>query len=138
MMGKKWVKCGWFCKGLVNMLTIDWQKILPVIVSILIIIAIAILRHYSKNFAAIAATMPINIPLGMWIVYAGENGDPEAMAAFGQAALINIIPTVFFLLVAYLTLRAGWGLLPVMGAGYLVWGVTLGLSFVIRNWLGWS
>lgn len=50
---------------------INWASILPVIVSILIIIAIAILRNYSQAFASIVAVMPINIPLGMWIVAAG-------------------------------------------------------------------
>ena len=45
------------------------RQILPVIVSILIIIAVAILRNYSKTLAAIFATMPINIPLSLWIIY---------------------------------------------------------------------
>lgn len=37
---------------------------MPVLVSIGIIIAVAVLRNVNKQFAAIVATMPINIPLG--------------------------------------------------------------------------
>ncbi len=114
---------------------IDWQKVTPVIVSILIIIAIAILRNSSKTLAAIVATMPINIPLGLWIVYAGEEGNYDAMLTFSEALLINIIPTVCFLVAAYLALRAGWTLLPVLGAGYAVWGTTLAISYALRGGL---
>ena len=46
-------------------MTLDWQRTLPVIVSILIIIAIAILRQYSKMLAAVVAVMPVNVPLGL-------------------------------------------------------------------------
>ncbi len=46
-------------------MTIDWSRVTPVLISIGIIIGIAILRQYSKTIAAIAATMPINIPLRM-------------------------------------------------------------------------
>ena len=52
-------------------MSIDWQRVLPVAVSIGIIIAVAVLRQYSKTFAAIAATMPINVPLALWIIYSG-------------------------------------------------------------------
>jgi hypothetical protein len=61
-------------------MTIHWERIAPVIVSILIIIAIAILRQYSAVFASIAAVMPINVPLGMWIVAAGDDNPKEALS----------------------------------------------------------
>jgi hypothetical protein len=115
---------------------IAWQKVLPVIVSIIIILAIAFLREHSKALAAIAATMPVNIPLGMWIIYAGENGDPAAMQQFTWAIFINIWPTIGFLLVAWLAARAGWGLLPMIAAGYIAWAIGLGLIFILRSALG--
>ena len=58
----------------------DWQKIIPVIVSIFIIIFIAVVRAYSKTFAAIVSTMPINIALSMWIIYSAEEGNPDRLS----------------------------------------------------------
>ena len=115
---------------------INWAKTLPVIVSIGIIIAIAILRDYSRTFAAIVAVMPINIPLGMWILVAGQEQQSEALAQFSRAMLINFFPTVLFMLVAWQMARAGYGLLPTIIGGYLVWGLGLVLIFGLRAWLG--
>ena len=117
-------------------MALSWNRILPVIVSILIIIAIAILRNYSKTFAAIAAVMPINIPLGMWIVYAGEENKQAALSDFSEALLLNIIPTLVFMLVAWQTTRAGWDLVPTIVTGYMGWAVALALVFFIRSQLG--
>ncbi len=84
---------------------IAWQRVLPVIVSIVIIIAVAILREYSKTFAAVAATMPINIPLALWIVSAGSTR--QEMQEFTHAVLLNIWPPIVFVIVTGLAARAG-------------------------------
>jgi len=117
-------------------MNIAWDKILPVIVSIIIIIAIAVLREHSRTLAAIAATMPINIPLGMWIVYAGDGGGAAAMQQFTEAVFINIWSTIGFLLVVWLAARAGWSLLPMIAAGYVAWGIGLGAIVLARQVLG--
>lgn len=114
----------------------DIQRILPVIVSICIIIAVAVLREYSKPLAAIAATMPINIPLGLWIVYAGEKGENTAMVDFSQNVTINMIPTMFFAVVAWVAFRAGWTLIPAILAGYVAWGIALAGLTLLRSWMG--
>jgi len=119
------------------MISLDWNRLLPVIVSILIIIAIAVLRQYSRTLSAIIAVMPLNIPLGMWIIYAGAEDGQQAITEFNQALLINIIPTLFFMLVAWQLTRAGWGLWPTIGAGYAVWGAGLLLLVWLRGLLGW-
>ncbi len=117
-------------------MTIDWNRILPVIVSIAIIIAIAILRNYSRTFAAIVAVMPINIPLGMWIIYAGEDNSQQALAEFSESLLLNIVPTLFFMVVTWQATRAGWGLVPSIAAGYAVWLITLLGVFALRGQSG--
>jgi hypothetical protein len=114
---------------------IQMQRILPVIVSILIIIVVAILRQYSRTFAAIVATMPINVPLALWIVYSGDAVDREAIVEFTQNLLIGMPPTFVFVLVAWLAARAGWSLVPMIAAGYAAWGITLLLSFAARSLL---
>ncbi|MCU0514599.1 MAG: hypothetical protein MUE40_18760 [Anaerolineae bacterium] len=116
-------------------MTIDWTRILPVLVSIGVIIAVAVLRQYSKTIAAIAAVMPINIPLTMWIVY--SSAEPElkqaSLNSFTTELTINLLPTFIFTLVAWQMVKAGYGLLPAIAAGYLAWAIGLGLIFFVRN-----
>lgn len=112
---------------------VEWGKVLPVIVSIGVILIVAVLRDRSRTIAAIAATMPINIPLTIWIVTSGSpDRDPDALIDFIEGLLIGIIPTVLFLIAAYIAARLGWSLIAVLLAGYAVWGVSLLLVLSIR------
>lgn len=115
---------------------IDTQRVLPVIVSIIIIIMVAILRNYSPRIAAITATMPINIPLTLWIVYAGAPGDQQVRMEFAEGLLIGILPVVAFVLASWILVRSGWSLIPVIVGGYVVWGMGLLVAFVVRRALG--
>jgi hypothetical protein len=113
-------------------MSIDWARVAPVLVSIGIIILIAVVRQYSKSFAAIAATMPINLPLGMWIVYSGSDTPQADLEQFTQAALVNLIPTMVFMLVAWQLAKAGYSLVPSILLGYAAWAVSLGAVLLIR------
>jgi heme A synthase len=115
---------------------IVWHRVLPVLVSILVIIGIAIIREYSKTLAAITATMPINIPLGMWIVFSGSENDPQSRIQFAEGMLMGIFPTVIFLAVVFFTTRAGWSLIPTLFVGYIVWGIALLLLLGLRRIVG--
>lgn len=114
-------------------MTIVWSRVLPVLISMGIIILVAVLREYSKTLAAITATMPINVPLALWIIYAAEGTDKTAMAQFTESLFINIWPSMVFVLIAWLAARAGWGLIPMLLAGYAGWGISLGAIFIIRS-----
>lgn len=115
---------------------IHWAKVLPVIASIFIIIAIAILRELSPRFAAIVAVMPINVPLGMWILVAGREDAQQALTEFTEALFINIIPSLFFMVVAWQMSRAGYGLVPTIAAGYAVWAIGLLIIFALQAQFG--
>ncbi len=117
-------------------MSINWERTLPVLVSIGIIIAIAILRQYSRNLAAIVAVMPINIPLGMWIVYSGADDKQLALTEFSGALFVNIIPSIGFMLVAWQMSRMGYDLIPTIVTGYAVWLVGLGFIFLLRHIFG--
>ena len=117
-------------------MAIAWSKILPVIVSIGIIILVAVLREYSRPLAAIAATMPINLPLALWIIYSAEGGDREVMATFTQALFVNIWPTILFIIVTWIAARAGWSLIPMLIVGYVAWGIGLGMIYLLRTFFG--
>jgi hypothetical protein len=111
---------------------IAWARVLPVVVSVVIIIGVAILREYSRTLATILVTMPINIPLGLWVVYAGEGGDAAVMQEFTQALFLNIWPTIIFLVIVWLAAKAGWGLVPMIAAGYAGWAVGLVALLLVR------
>ncbi len=117
-------------------MSIDWSRIAPVLVSIGIIIFIAIIRQYSKTLAAVVVTMPLNIPLGMWIVYSGSDDRQAALTEFSQAAAVNILPSIIFLIVAWQLAKAGFPLLQTILFSYVAWAVSLGLLFLVRALVG--
>ncbi len=112
------------------------QAILPVLLSIVVIILVAVLEKQSKFAAAITATMPIGATLAIWIVYSANSGDRETMKDFSAGLLMGIIPTIGFLLAAWLSSRAGLKLVPLLLVGYVVWGVLLGLILILRRIIG--
>ena len=113
-------------------MNLAWRDVGPVVVSILIIIAVAVVRAHSRTAAAVLATMPINVPLAMWVIYSGAGGDRTAMAQFTQSMLVALAPTVLFIAVVWLVARAGWRLGPMLLAGYAVWGAGLGATLGLR------
>lgn len=109
---------------------------IPVIVSIILIILMAVLSEYSKTIAAITTTMPTKIPMSIWIIYVAEKGNRDAMASFNGSMFITLIPTLGFTFAAWMAAKAGWSLIPILGAGYVAWAVLLGISLGLRHLLG--
>ena len=116
---------------------VDWSKILPIIIFVLVIVAVDGLRKYSPTFASIAAVMPINIPLAIAIVYAGTPSTEQQslMPTFTSGLAINLIPTFIFTIVVWRMFAAGYGLWAAIIVGYIVWAVGLGMIFALRAWL---
>lgn len=113
-----------------------WQDVVPVVISVLVIILVAVLQKQSKLIAAVTATMPLNIPLALWIVYSSTRGEKTAVEDFTRNMVLGIVPTVAFTVALWLGARAGWKLLPIFGASYATWGLTLLLMMGLRRWLG--
>lgn len=114
------------------MKTQDW---LPVVASILVIILVAVLEKHSRLIAAITATMPIGIPLGIWIVYSASRGDSAATTEFTQGTMLGILPTLGFILTAWLVARSGGSLAKIMLSGYGVWGIGALLVVAAKRYL---
>lgn len=112
-----------------------WRQIAPVLVSILIIVAVALLRNHSRVLAGILGTMPINVALALWIVYSGAAGERSSIRQYTDTLPFGILGTVAFILAVWLAARAGWRLLPMLAIGYVAWGVTLALIFALKQWL---
>lgn len=101
------------------------QKTLPIITSIVIILIVAVLRERSHTLAAILGTMPINMPLVMWIVWNSPVSDQAIMVGFVRSLIIGMIPTMLWLAIVFLVLRSGWHLGIALLSGYVAWGVLL-------------
>jgi uncharacterized membrane protein (GlpM family) len=107
------------------------QKTFPVLTSIVIILIVAGLRDRSRALAAVLATMPINVPLALWIVSSSSSADPKQMTEFVRSLMISLIPTFIWLGIVFLAIRAGWSLWLAIGAGYGVWAVLIAGLFMI-------
>ena len=110
----------------------NFQRLIPVVTSIAIILLVAVLRDRSRAVAAVLATMPINIPLALWVVSSGSGGDAKVMADFVRSLIVSLIPSFIWLGVVFFAVRAGWGVLAAIGVGYAIWA----LLMVVMFWIG--
>ena len=111
----------------------NWKDALPVILSIAVIIAVAILERQSKFIAAITATMPLTAALAIWIVYSSSEGDQDSMTEFSSSLALGILPTVAFAIAAWLSFRAGLKLVPTLAVAYATWAVGVGILLGLRR-----
>jgi len=107
---------------------LNLQKALPLVTSILIILLVAVLRERSRTLAAILGTMPINMPLVMWIVWSTPTSDQPIMVDFVRSLIIGMVPTVLWLAIVFLALRSGWNLWIALLYGYGAWAVLLAVA----------
>jgi len=112
-----------------------WQEVLPVIISMGVIILVAVLQRQSKLIAAVTATMPVTIPLALWIVYSSSQGDQQAVEKFSQSLVFGIIPTAAFAVALWITARLGLKLVPMIVVAYAVWAGTLAVVLGLRRLL---
>jgi hypothetical protein len=108
------------------------QRLLPILTSIAILIVVGLLRDRSRTAAALLATLPINLPLALWVIAEGSGNDTRTLTDAVRTMFIGLVPGLIWLGVVYLALRAGWGVLAAIVAGYAVWGLLIGGLF----WLG--
>lgn len=112
------------------------QDILPVLASIVVIVLVAVLEKQSKLVAALTATMPIGATLALWIVYSANEGDLPTMQQFSLGLLLGILPSIAFVVTAWLAFRAGLKLGGVLLLGFFVWGVGAALILSVRKLIG--
>ncbi len=112
------------------------NEIAPVFISITILIFVAFVQRQSKLVAAVTATMPVTIPLTLWVVYSSTHGDQQAVEKFTQGMVSGIIPTLAFTIALYFGARAGLKLGWIILLGYAAWAATLLVTLSVRRWLG--
>lgn len=110
------------------------QKALPVITSIAIILLVAFLRDRSKTLAVILSTMPINITLGLWVIFGTGDYNQGTATLYVRALLPGLSATMAWIVVVFILLRLGLNLLPAVFGGYAVWAVLI-LLFIQLGWI---
>lgn len=109
------------------------QTLLRLGLGVAILTVVAVVSARSRTAAGILSTMPLNITIGLWIVYGLDSSHPQAAAPFARAMLLGLVGTMAFVAVAWLLLRRGWTLPWVIAAGYAAWAVVL---TTVRPWMG--
>jgi hypothetical protein len=109
----------------------NWQRTLPVLTSIALILVVAVLRDRSRTLAAILATMPINIPLALWVISSGSDNDPQVLSDTIRTMFIGLIPGFVWLGIVLWLTRLGWTIFPAMGVGYVAWALLIGGMFAL-------
>lgn len=115
---------------------VKWNDLVPVVISVIVILLVAVMERYSKLLAAVTATMPLTIPLALWIVYTASNGDSVSVERFARGMVVGIIPTLAFAVAVWLGARAGIKLAPMLALGYAVWGLVLLVILALQRLFG--
>jgi len=112
------------------------NEVLPVFISIAILVFVAVIQKQSKAIAAVTATMPVTIPLTLWIVYSSTHGEHVAIEKFTRGLVTGIIPTVAFTVALWVGARLGLKLGWIVLGGYATWAATLAIIFLVKRVLG--
>jgi uncharacterized membrane protein (GlpM family) len=118
-------------KFAVEVYAMNPSRVLPVVLSILVIIFVAVIQERSRYLAAIVATMPVSAPLALWIVYTANRDQPERVAGFALSMVGGLVATGAFAVACWVALRQRLPLGAVLLAGYAAWGM---VALLVR-WL---
>jgi len=111
------------------------EKALPVVVSVIIIVLVAVVQERSRDLAAIVAMLPLTAPLAAWIVFSASGGDHQHTAQFVRSMLGASIATVVFVVVCWYGLRQQWPFAIVMVVAFAVWGALVAVPHLVRRGL---
>ena len=85
------------------------ERVVPVALSVLVIVLVAMVQERSRYLAAIIAAMPLTAPLAMWIVFSASQGDQRQTADFVGSMVVGFAATLVFVLTCWFGLREAWG-----------------------------
>jgi uncharacterized membrane protein (GlpM family) len=110
------------------------DRIVPVVLSVVIIVLVAVAQARSRHLAAILATMPLTAPLAMWVVFSASSGDQRQTADFVWSMVIGSVASLVFVLACWFGLRREWGLVATLALAAAVWL----LIVLVPRWVGRS
>ncbi len=109
------------------------EKIVPVAVSVVIIVLVALVQERSRELAAIVAVMPLTVPLAAWIVFSASGGDHQQAARFVGSMFAAYLPTAVFVAALWVGLRQAWPFALTLAGAFAVWAALVALSYLVRR-----
>jgi uncharacterized membrane protein (GlpM family) len=85
------------------------DRVMPVALSVLVIVVVAIVQERSRALAGVLATIPLTAPLAMWIVFSASGGDQRQTADFAASMIGGFVACLVFVLACWFGLRQAWG-----------------------------
>ena len=110
------------------------ERVVPVVLSLLIIVLVAVVQERSRHLAAIIATMPLTAPLAMWIVFSATRGDHHQTADFAASMFVGVVASFVFLLACWFGFRRQWSFPLVLVFGSTIWLAIVLLPSVVGRW----
>jgi hypothetical protein len=109
------------------------ERLVPVALSVLVIVLVAIVQERSRALAAIIAIMPLTAPLAIWIVFSASGGDQRQAADFVRSMVVGSVASLIFVLACWFGLRHAWGVGMTLVVASVVWlAVVTGWRWVAR------
>ena len=112
------------------------ERVIPVAVSVLVIILVAVVQDRSRYLASLIATMPLTAPLAMWIVFSASGGEQREMADFVASLVVGSIATLIFVVACWVGFRQAWGFGATLTIAAVVWVAIVLVAQGIGRWLG--
>jgi len=110
------------------------ERAVPVVLSVLIIVLVAVVQEHSRHLAAIVAAMPLTAPLAMWIVFSASHGDQQQTADFVGSMIVGFAAGLVFVLACWFGFRHEWGFLATMVGAAAIWLLIVWLPSWVAAW----
>jgi uncharacterized membrane protein (GlpM family) len=110
------------------------ERVVPVVLSVLVIVLVSLLQGRSRYLAAIIAAMPLTAPLAMWIVFSASRGDQRQMADFVASLVVGFAAAFLFVVACWIGFRQAWGFLVTLSVASVVWLAAVSLPRLVDGW----
>jgi hypothetical protein len=108
------------------------ERVLPVVVSVVVITLVGVVQERSRYLAAVLASMPLTAPLALWIVFSATKGDHRQTANFAATMVVGFIGSLVFIVACWYGFSRHWSFVVVLSIGAVAWSV---IMVGVRYWL---
>jgi hypothetical protein len=110
------------------------EQVVPVVLSVLIIVLVAVVQERSRHLAALIAAVPLTAPLAMWIVFSATQGDHSQTADFAASMLVGFVASLIFVVACWFGFRQQWSFPSVLVFGSAIWLAIVLLPSLVGRW----
>ncbi|MHC4068117.1 MAG: DUF3147 family protein [Planctomycetota bacterium] len=103
--------------------------VIKVLISLCVIIFCTQIGRKLPTVAGLIAVMPLTGAIVLVWLYWDNPGNFELMAGYTKAALLGILPSMLFFVVAYICFRKHLGLWLVLGVSFAAWLLVAAVHF---------